>query len=335
MTRNFNITVMVIDLKKGKRKMKKYHNIIKIFAVAAFLSCTMLTGTVNAAQTANEKSISDELEINKENFSTKNLRKQAKKWDLNKDGKLSMEEGSKVTKVVDTYPVPGIKVKSYSTEFLKWLPNLEELRLRGISIKQIDLSDNKRLKTLVLDFCELKTLDVSCLKNLITLECGFSEINHINLKNLKKLESLGISYNPIKKLNYSGENLKALYCSGCGLKNLNLKKMKKLKKLYCNNNQLKKLNVSNNKKLKYLYCEENQLKQLNVKNLKKLDWFSCKGNQIKELDVSKNPDLKFLYIENNGMKKLIVSQNLYDNVYEAGLADYDMLNIKDIMQVAN
>ena len=85
MTRNFNITVMVIDLKKGKRKMKKCYNKIKIFAVAAFLSCTMLTGTVNAAQTANEKSISDELEINKENFSTKNLRKQAKKWDLNKD----------------------------------------------------------------------------------------------------------------------------------------------------------------------------------------------------------------------------------------------------------
>ena len=127
--------------------MKKCYNKIKIFAVAAFLSCTMLTGTVDAAQTANEKSISDELEINKENFSTKNLRKQAKKWDLNKDGKLSIEEGSKVTKVVDTYPVPGIKVKSYSTEFLKWLPNLEELRLRGISIKQIDLSDNKRLKT--------------------------------------------------------------------------------------------------------------------------------------------------------------------------------------------
>ena len=77
------------EQRKEKRNMKKY-NAIKNFAVAAFLSCTMLTGTVNAAQTANEKSISDELEINKENFSTKNLRKQAKKWDLNKDGRIKI-----------------------------------------------------------------------------------------------------------------------------------------------------------------------------------------------------------------------------------------------------
>lgn len=234
---------------------------------------------------------------------------------------------------------------------LKYFPNLQKLNCFDNNMDELNLSENPELIYLDCSQNNLRnTLDLSKNKKLKTLICKNNGIETLNMENNVALEKLEFTNNRVKDINLSKNiNLIELICENNNLESLDLKNNTKLRILNFKLNGIKNPDLSSNLELSELNCQQNSnLGKLDLssnKKLTKLDCFfcgltelkladnnelkelKCNGNQLTELDLSTSPKLTNVMCQANKLKKLDLSKNLeldYFNCSENQLTSLDL-----------
>ncbi len=207
-------------------------------------------------------------------------------------------------------------------------PKLKELDIRqnsalGVGMGTIDLSNNKALEVLNLDFTwleypdisentELRVIrfchlrgeipDISSHTRAVNINIDFpqnqrTEILDFDVSGMPDLENLELR-GIVRNISNLSENKKLRYVSiahsGHFSGELNVSGCQELEGLQCMCSNLSSLDLSNNTKLKDLSCELNYLTELDLSANTQLEELECRGNMIATLDVSYNPLLKRL-----------------------------------------
>lgn len=201
--------------------------------------------------------------------------------------------------------------KPASLSGIEYFTNLEKLVIKKGSISELDLSHNKKLTYLDLNFNGTQ-LNLSENK----------ELNYLKL-NAQKLEV--IDFSPLTELNYI--NLYGIQCSEIDLSNhlkltqvyigsttksnlstLNLNGCSILEQLDCSStNTLTNLNIEGCKALKTIKCNLNKLTSLNLNGCKELETLDCASNQIEEIDFGGCSNLKMVSCADNKLRSINIT----------------------------
>lgn len=249
---------------------------------------------------------SEFVEINSTNFQDTDFRNYVKKFDINNDDKLSLEERNKVTTIElpdDSY-CPTMKG-------IEYFPELVTLKCSDAHVRSLDVSKNLKLETLWCVWNNLEQLDVSKNKALKDLRCGYNYLTTLNVSQNEaleclstndmrsKLNSLDVSYN---------KALKHLECMKNGLTSLDVSSNEALERLICDGNPLTELDVSKNDKLTSLDCRKCGLTSLKFGSA--VSSMECDENQLTELDISQNTRWTHLRCNDNKLTSLSFNENV-------------------------
>lgn len=292
--------------------MKRQSKLIKvILAFALIIGAFSFNSSFAAGQ---------DVQINETNFPDANFREYVKRFDNNRNGKLSNSE----INVVKNIDVSEKNIQSIKG--VEFFVDLEELECVKNKINYLDVSKNTKLKKLNCEWNELTNLDVTKNTSLIELRCGINHLTTIDLKNNKNLRVLWCQTNRFKNLDIkenillnelflakneisildlsNNKELQILDFSENNIKNIDLSNNTKLVKLDARTNKLSEIDVSKNLALGELNCQENLLKNIDLKNNKKLYYLDCSNNNLKNLDLSNNA----------GLMSLLISKNDFENI---------------------
>lgn len=215
-----------------------------------------------------------------------------KDYDKNGDGRLSLEEAERISKLnFCTDSISSLEGIEYFTNLQNLICNGSDVERRTGQLTRIDLRQNNHLRYVETDGNNLKEMLLP--------------------ENYSDIEEIHCIYNRLESLNLSGcPKLKLLWCWGNSLTSLNLSANRFLTDLQCaQNNFSEGLDVSSNKELRYLYCNDAYLQAIDVSNNPELLEFGCYNNYIKEIDVSRNTNLRILRCSNNLIASINVSEN--------------------------
>ena len=215
--------------------------------------------------------------------------------------------------------------KSVDFSFLKKPKNLEQLKLKEVSVKDISVLSN-----------------LTGLKSLILITNKITDISFI--KNLTKLSFLDLSNNKIINIDYLKylQFLKSLSLQNCGLTDLDILKcqnFENLEKLSIGMNQIKNYSfLANLKNLIKLNLYQNQLFSIDFLielNGDKITELNLGGNKIIDYSVLvKFKNIKKLNLYNNN----IMNIDFLNNDSFSNLEDLDIgcnRNIKDFTSITN
>lgn len=215
----------------------------------------------------------------------------------------------------------------------KGCKELEELEIKELNIKTIDVSDFTKLKELNCAECHrLRNLDVSNNPELEKLECNDCAILELDVSKNKKLNNLNCYNNYLLKLSLiNNSELAYLNCGyndrsymieedfadykeiphfgECTELDLDISKNSKLIKLQCQASGMKKIDVTNNPLIEIFDCSDNYLENLNISNNTKLRTLNIQNNLLQNLDISHNVKLKTLYLSGNSIVNIDTSNN--------------------------
>ena len=247
----------------------------------------------------------ESVEINSTNFQDTDFRNYVKKFDINNDDKLSLEERN----VVKTIELPD-GLYCPTMKGIEYFPELVTLKCPNANVRSLDVSKNLKLETLWCFWNSLKQLDVSKNKALKDLRCGYNylttlnvsqneALEHLSTNDMRsKLNSLDVSYN---------KALKHLECMKNGLASLDVSSNEALERLVCDKNPLTELDVSKNDKLTSLDCKGCGLTSLKFDSA--VSSMNCSENLLTELDVSQNTKWSYLRCNDNKLTSLSFNEN--------------------------
>ena len=304
--------------------MKKTSRLVKIIlAFALIIGAFSFNSSFAAGQ---------DVEINETNFPDPTFREYVKRFDNNRNGKLSTTE----INVVKNIDVSEKNIKSIKG--VEFFVDLEELECVKNKISDINVSKNTKLKKLNCEWNELTNLDVTKNTSLIELRCGINHLTTIDLKNNKNLRVLWCQTNRFTNLDIkenillkevflvkneistldlsNNKELQILDVSENNIKNIDLSNNTKLVKLDARTNKLSEIDVSKNLDLGSLECQENLLKNIDLKNNKKLYYLDCSNNKLKNLDLSNN----------SGLMSLLISKNDFENIDLSSLKELSIFH---------
>lgn len=259
-----------------------------------------------SAQAEEEFVQPESVEIKSTNFQDTDFGNYVKKFDINNDDKLSLEERNKVTTIElpdDSY-CPTMKG-------IEYFPELVTLKCPDAHVRSLDVSKNLKLETLWCYWNNLEQLDVSKNKALKDLRCGYNYLTTLNVSQNEaleclstndmrsKLNSLDVSYN---------KALKHLECMKNGLTSLDVSSNEALERLVCDGNPLTELDVSKNDKLTSLDCRKCGLTSLKFGSA--VSSMECDENQLTELDISQNTKWTHLRCNDNKLTSLSFNENV-------------------------
>lgn len=213
-----------------------------------------------AAQSEETGDVTGDVAIDEEHFPDSNFRKFVKKYDRDKDDKLSQIELAEVTDLNCDKSYSGVtddeKIKSLKG--IEYFTSLKTLSCRRNLLTELDVSNNSELKS---------------------LDCGENQLSALDVSNHPALEKLSSYHNPLTALNVSNcPALKTLSCEGDRLlSELDVSSCSALEKLYCDACHLSVLVLGNHPNLIYLNCSENQLASVNIGS-NALDYYDCYSN---------------------------------------------------------
>lgn len=199
-----------------------------------------------------------------------------RRFDTNRNGKLSMTEAQAVTRI-DLAGEGIFDVTSLAG--IEYFTNLDFLDCGRNQLTNLDVSANTKLTQLLCYDIGLISLDLSNNPELTWLNCDNNRLTNLNISANTKLRSFFCNYNRLTSLDVSN-NPELIY-------------------LGCNNNQLESLDISMNKQLFNLDCSNNLLTDLDVSNNTQLNRFTCNNNQLINLDISNCTQLVKLICNNN------------------------------------
>lgn len=249
--------------------------------------------------------------------------------------------------------VSGSKLSSFS---VSGMPNLEVLSIDSNQggIKELDLSNNKKLRYLNVTDVSLKTdwtkmtsleylwlyniqenaavgkMDLSNAADLETCWVTMGSLKEFDVHGCTRLKSLTVNA-ALQKINVEGcTALAELDCTNNELVSLDVRGCTALKSLRCSNNRLATLDVTNNGALQTLYCTQNQLKTIDTSKNPALKWFECSDNPIISLDLSKNKAMLTDLVCMNasltsldaGQNEVLASVQLDNQVFKASAGDW-------------
>ena len=228
-------------------------------------------------------------------------------YDLDRNGKLSMEEAEKITKLeIGTY---DLQIKSL--EGIEYFKNLEYLKAAGNGeaqpgeLSRLDLSKNLKLETLI---------------------CSFNKLEELYLGNNTALKYVDCSSNCLfYSSNYCPDfsqttNLEYLDCHSNNSLYVNLGNNTALKYLDCSHT-LEQGNFTGCTSLEYLDCSYSRTDYVRIAGLKKLTTLKCEamGGIIWEFDASGCENLVF--------DKHIFDGNVFQSFKAVGCNNLTTLNI--------
>lgn len=212
------------------------------------------------------------------------------RYDADRNGKLSMEEAEKIIKLdFNTY---DLKIKSL--EGIEYFTNLEYL-------KAVGYDDSRR--------GELKNISLSKNTKLLTLICYFNKLETCDLRNCKLIKYIDFSSNMLSNMTEDGayidlgENpaLEYLDCHSNESFTVFLRNNTALKYIDCNHTMGQEY-FGGCSSLEYLDCSYCQVVvSLNIAGLKKLTTLKCEGNGSLQ------------YFDASGCENLVFDQRLLDS----------------------
>ena len=195
-----------------------------------------------------------------------------------------------------------------SLKGIEYFTSLEVLYCISNDLTELDVSNNKALRTLSCRDNKLTSLNVRGCENLEELYCYNNQLTTLDVSTNTNLKMLSCYNNQLTTLDVStNTNLKGLYCNNNGLTALDVNTNTNLEELNCGTNNLTTLNLDSNRKLTSLNCPFNNLTELNVDKNTALESISCFSNRIKKLDVSMCPNLEGLICTANELTTLDLS----------------------------
>ena len=228
-------------------------------------------------------------------------------YDLNKDGKVSMDEAKNI-KSINLYYMSIRSLKG-----IEYFSGLDTLNCSLNHILTLDVSRCKSLSVLDCSQNLLSSLDVSRCLSLTNLNCSNNHLSSIDISKCLIITSLNCSNNyKLTTLDVSiPKSLVYLYCYYDNLTSLNVTDCNLLKYLMCNNNQLTSLDISRCKALASLNCKYNQLTSINLGTTinASLSNFDCSFNKLSILDVSHCINFYELKCNDNQLTSLDVSSS--------------------------
>ncbi len=253
--------------------------------------------------------------------------------------------GANRLKAIDVTTNPNLKVLNISL-------NHEGRGNNGQGITRLDVSQNKKLKKLDLNYTNVSELDLSNNPELKWIDFGLTSytspdtdpITQIDFSNNLKLEHIkcdamvrtaGLDGSIVKdKVGLSVldvtmlPQLKYLNFEGNSIKNIDLSKNTKLEQLTCSRNYLKELDITNNTLLERLICERNELTVLDLEKNTSLNYLNCANNKIQKLDISQT-SMSYLLGQNNQIEVFSLGDKVFDSVWGNDKKPYLYLNLND------
>lgn len=209
------------------------------------------------------------------------------RYDIDKNGKLSMEEAEKITRLdINTY---DLNIKSL--EGIEYFTNLEYL-------KAVGYDDSRR--------GEVSSLDLSKNVKLETLICPFNRLESLDLQNCTRLKYLNCSsnmlYNMVNYYFFSDNTaLEYLDCHSNAYFTVYVQDNAALKYIDCSHTMGQE-DFGRCTSLEYIDCSYCQVVvSLNIAGLKKLTTLKCEGNG------------SIQYFDASGCENLVFDQRLLDS----------------------
>ncbi|MDQ8011817.1 MAG: T9SS type A sorting domain-containing protein [Flavobacterium nitrogenifigens] len=218
-----------------------------------------------------------------------------------KNGKVKTESVRKVT---------SLNVQSSNISDLTGIEDftaLIALECIDNTISSIDVSHNKHLTRLGLDFNNLSSLDVTANTELYNLSFSNNLVPAIDLSQNKKLHILVADQNLLTSIDFSeNPELETIYCGRNNLTTLNVSNLPNLNQLNCILTNISEIDVTANPKLVWLYLNNNQLTEIDLSQNPLLRYLNLSHNQLTTLDLSHNPLLELIFVEFNPLTSLNV-----------------------------
>lgn len=161
-------------------------------------------------------------------------------FDVNKDGKVSMEEANAVKSIVCT------NQEVTSVNGIEYFPNLEKLDLSENNIPSLDFSLFTKLESLNINKNQFNTLALSQCLNLTQLRCERNHISSLDLSKCINLKRLECGNNQMTSL-VLPIGITQLWCMDNKLSELELSKFVDIEQLYCGGNLISEVDVSQTK----------------------------------------------------------------------------------------
>ena len=185
---------------------------------------------------------------------------------------------------------------------------LKSITCQKNMINSLDLSKNTELEQLICSDNYLTELDL--LKNplMTVIWCNNNKLKELAITNCIKLESLICDNNLLTNLDICKCNeIIDIWCTENQITLLNVTNCTKLETLLCNNNKLTNLDITKCNELIDLKCYNNQIALLDVTNCTKLESLICSNNKLTFLDINKCNELTELWCDNNQIALLDVT----------------------------
>jgi len=185
------------------------------------------------------------------------------------------------------------------------LPDLEELSISGVPLREIDLTANTKLKSLNAGNNNLTRLDLSCNTALTTL--SYHSIPHLKSHapgtNLPPNDSLRTLILPEDSI------IEDFTLIGSSVSDGNFSMLKKVKKINCRENKLTSLKIPTDAPLEFLVFDKNDIAEFDTARFPCLTFYGMSGTRIRTLDLSKNQKLQVLFCSNSALNELHLEAN--------------------------
>ena len=204
------------------------------------------------------------------------------------------------------------------------------------AIKELDVTGDTGLKTLIADDNSIDVLNMDGATSLLTLSVAGNKIKSIDVSKESSLETLNLSNNSIQSVDVSKNAvLKYLNLGAMQLSTIDVTKNPLLEKLDLNSNQLMEINVSKNTALTELDLSNNRLQRIDVKNNTGLTTLKLDNNALVAIDVSSCPGLlEGEFSCTNNSRHISLSEpnyifNMADLVADGYQSEYSGVDRKD------
>lgn len=204
------------------------------------------------------------------------------------------------------------------------------------AIKELDVTGDTGLKTLIADDNSIDVLNMDGATSLLTLSVAGNKIKSIDVSKESSLETLNLSNNSIQSVDVSKNAvLKYLNLGAMLLSKIDVTKNPLLEKLDLNSNQLMEVDVSKNTALTELDLSNNRLQRINVKNNTGLTTLKLDNNSLVAIDVSSCPGLlEGEFSCTNNSRHISLSEpnyifNMADLVADGYQSEYSGVDRKD------
>ncbi|WP_207554898.1 leucine-rich repeat domain-containing protein [Acidiluteibacter ferrifornacis] len=222
--------------------------------------------------------------------------------------------------------IPKNSDKITNLNGIEGFTNLTFFSVVGHEIKDVDLSFNIKLDTLILNGNHLTQIDLSNHSNLILVEIQSNELSKIKgLSQSKNLKRLDLSFNNFEEIIIDNPSVEDLLISHNQLKFIDTRNAINLKNVFMIINELTTVNFSSNKLLKTLILSDNKLQSINLEENTHLTHLYGSSNLLTSLDLSNNQQLIDLRVDRNPYLSCIqISNGQY--IPNVSISDYQSLN---------